>query len=202
MFKLTLPKYTLEEVCNSLEGFCSYGKVEAMSTLITQKGYQSVAEIGVFGGRSLLPMAYTMKCRGKGMVYGIDPYTVSDAIQDYGEDLNERTKQIDFEKVYEDIRKNISKFELEDHCTLLRKTSNEAVNEIPSIELLHIDGNHSYKNVASDLGNYVPKLVSGGILWMDDCDWVGVRQAIDEELAKGRLRLLGTQGSQLLAVKP
>lgn len=48
-------------------------------------------------------------------------------------------------------------------------TSKEAINEVPAIiDLLFIDGDHSYDAVLSDLTLYCPRLRTGGVLTMHD----------------------------------
>ena len=42
------------------------------------------------------------------------------------------------------------------------------------IDLLHIDGNHDFDSVAGDIEDYLPKVVSGGFVVLDDIDWEGV----------------------------
>ena len=53
------------------------------------------------------------------------------------------------------------------------------VNE--PIDLLFIDGDHSYDAVASDLKAYLPKVKAGGMLLLHDWGWAeGVRSAVRE----------------------
>jgi len=50
-----------------------------------------------------------------------------------------------------------------------------------SIDLLLIDGDHSYEGVTSDLRAYLPKVKAGGILFLHDWGWAeGVRSAVRE----------------------
>ena len=49
------------------------------------------------------------------------------------------------------------------------------------IDLLLIDGDHSYEGVTSDLKAYLPKVKAGGILFLHDWAWAeGVRSAVRE----------------------
>lgn len=76
-------------------------------------------------------------------LYGIDPY-------------------INRDEAYERTKNKLSKY---DNCTLLRKTSNEAINLVPDkVDLVFIDGSHVYDDVLADLNNYVPKVKSNGII--------------------------------------
>jgi predicted O-methyltransferase YrrM len=189
------------DVYNACEGWCSWYKAMAMRKYITDRKLTKIVELGVWRGKSLLPMAATVKKRKEGLVIGIDPYSVSEAIQDYGEDLNERTKALDFEGAYQSVLKNIEKFELQDYCKLIRKTSTEAAADISMIDLLHIDANHSESHVLNDVNLYLPKVIPGGIIWFDDSDWAGVESTIKKTLEGGRVKILETLGSQTIMEK-
>jgi len=48
---------------------------------------------------------------------------------------------------------------------ILRKTSDEAINDIPEgVDFVFVDGHHSYEQVSKDIANYFPKIKQGGIL--------------------------------------
>jgi predicted O-methyltransferase YrrM len=49
-----------------------------------------------------------------------------------------------------------------------------------SIDLIYIDGNHSYSAVKEDLEIWFPKIKSGGYITGHDFFWPSVRQALDE----------------------
>lgn len=56
-----------------------------------------------------------------------------------------------------------------------------------SIDLLIIDGDHSYEGVKFDFDNYFPLLQPGGYVIFDDYnaeEWPGVQQFIDQDLSK------------------
>lgn len=51
-----------------------------------------------------------------------------------------------------------------------------------SVDLVFIDGDHSYEWVLKDIKNYLPKIKSGGIISGHDYDfpdWIGVKKAVD-----------------------
>jgi predicted O-methyltransferase YrrM len=62
------------------------------------------------------------------------------------------------------------------------------ITQIPErLDILFIDGDHSYEGVKNDLNNYAPLVKSGGCIILHDvCSAYdpGVRQALDEFLAK------------------
>jgi predicted O-methyltransferase YrrM len=50
----------------------------------------------------------------------------------------------------------------------------------PGIGLLHIDGNHDYAKLRSDIEKYLPKLRPGGYLVLDDIGWPTIQPQYDE----------------------
>ncbi|HZK82391.1 MAG TPA: class I SAM-dependent methyltransferase [Humisphaera sp.] len=59
------------------------------------------------------------------------------------------------------------------------------------LDLLFIDGDHSYAGTKADLAHYGPKLKAGGLLLLHDYTYPEVRQACGEYLATRRARDLG-----------
>ena len=58
--------------------------------------------------------------------------------------------------------------------------------EDQSIDLVYIDGNHSYSFVKEDIAHWMPKIKNGGIIGGHDWDWEGVRNAILDSFEIGR----------------
>jgi predicted O-methyltransferase YrrM len=94
-------------------------------------------------------------------LYTIDPYIryadFNDSCNDYVDD-----------NFYNEVKTRLeSKFG--DRIKLVRKTSFEAVNDIPNnIDFLYIDGNHKYKYVLKELELYYDKVKTGGVIIGDD----------------------------------
>src|SRR5580704_14076834 len=60
---------------DQVHGWCSHQKASILIDLIASIGAKTIVEIGVWGGKSLLPMAYTLMRVGlNGKIYGIDPW--------------------------------------------------------------------------------------------------------------------------------
>lgn len=78
------------------------------------------------------------------------------------------------------------------NVTLIRKTSREAIMEVPELDFCYIDGNHSYANVYLDLAQYYYwKLKPGGIIGGHDftADFIGVCKAVMTFADLGELEL-------------
>jgi O-antigen biosynthesis protein len=101
---------------------------------------QSVAEFGL-----------TSKC------YAVDTWQGDEHSGQYGNDI--------FTRVSQHNEKHFSRF-----SKLLRMTFDEAVNYFSdeSIELLHIDGLHTYEAVSHDFETWLPKLAPGAVVMFHD----------------------------------
>lgn len=58
----------------------------------------------------------------------------------------------------------------------------------PKIDLLFIDGDHSYKSVRQDVESWLPKLKNSGIIIMHDIAWAEGVQKVLTENVKPRLK--------------
>ena len=104
-------------------------------------------------------------------LYCIDPYVDETAF------LHGKDRAND---AYLNAKKLLSKY---DNVEIIRKTSNEAVKDIPnSVDFVYIDGNHEYEFVHDDLMYYFPKVRKGGIIGGHDFDagHMGVAKAVFE----------------------
>lgn len=93
--------------------------------------------------------------------YLIDPYQV------YEEGDYKFSDQTYFDKQYKNLK---IKFKNYNNVEILRKTSKEAVNEIPNktLDFVYIDGNHQFEEVYEDLNLWFPKIKDNGFLCGDD----------------------------------
>ena len=185
----------IRNIIDECPGWCRVDKALAFEQIIRERNIKLSVEIGVYGGRSLLPQALAHKEYTGGMVIGIDPWNAHDAMQ-YGEGAakeifirtNERFKDFDFESLFQSVNRQIEKYGVQGHCKLIRKRSSDAVADIPDgIEFLHIDGNHGDDAVMQDVTLYLPKVKQGGLIWFDDVKWDSVSHAT--EYARSRCKL-------------
>ncbi|MBS3904292.1 MAG: class I SAM-dependent methyltransferase [Simkania sp.] len=138
---------------------------------------RSIVEIGVFDGRTsklfraLFPDAF---------LYLIDPWQL------YDEYLSAEAGPIskmqdDYENAYREVKET---FKQDQKVEILRKTSMEALDDVPDgIDLVYIDGNHSYFHVKQDIEHWFPKVCPMGMLSGHDYNpsyFPGVIKAVNE----------------------
>lgn len=117
-----------------------------------------VVELGVFRGQSyavFCQAAKTLKLNIR--CYGVDTWKGDIHNGEYGED------------VYEEFS-HYNQKEYGEFSQLLRMTFNEALThfEDGSIDLLHIDGLHTYEGVKNDFESWLPKMSPCGVVVFHD----------------------------------
>lgn len=149
-----------------------------MCELVLETKPDICVEIGVFAGRSLLAQAFGLRENGKGKIYGIDYWKLDTAIE--GENhLNKEwwTKKLDLELMHRLTMQAIWGHHLDSIATIIRAPSQHVHHLFPQIDILNIDGCHSEVASCRDVENYVPRVKSGGYIYMDDCDWPSTQKA-------------------------
>ncbi|MDI1318521.1 class I SAM-dependent methyltransferase [Flavobacterium sp.] len=166
-------------------GGCSHEKAFLMSLVIKEFKLKATADIGVYRGRSFFPQAIAHKMFSDGIVYGIDPYSNMDAVQNDRPDLQKELDNFitvtDFQKLFEGVSKIIVDNNYQNNGKLVRKKSSDAVVEFKNnntkFGLVHIDGNHDTKFVMEDIENYFPLLAEKSFIVLDDISWDSVAPA-------------------------
>ena len=162
---------------DELHGWCTKEKAATLMDLVLMLRPTTVVEIGVFGGKSLVPIAYALQEGGEGKIYGIDPWSSAESIVGMDAANREYWSNINHEDVYQGLLKKISKFGLQDYISLIRCTS-EAASPISNIDILHIDGNPSEENSLQDVMKWFPFVRSGGLIIVNDIYWGAKQPAI------------------------
>ena len=162
-------------------GWCKKDKAEKMMDLIHEVHPEICVEVGVFGGSSIYPTAQALKYIDKGIVHAIDPWENVDCIKGYNSnDPNYKWWQkVDLEKVHQGFLTLLTKYQLTEFCSTMVMTSEKAVVffEDESIDILHIDGNHTSEISCTDAEIWYPKVKQGGYIWFDDINWASTLKA-------------------------
>lgn len=158
------------DAMHQLEGWCTDQKAAILIDLVLMKSPETIVEIGVFGGKSLVPMAFALKEIGKGKIYGIDPWSAEASTEGMDGVNYEWWHNLDHDGIFIGLMRKIFQFNLISYIDLIRSTSANAPL-IPNIDILHIDGNHSERASYIDVTKWVPLVNSGGLIIFDDINW-------------------------------
>jgi len=179
----------------TMDGWTTLPKACALASLTLALRPASAVEIGIWAGRSLLPIAMAMKHLGTGLITGIDPYSSQESAKgEFGENEKWWAAQ-DHKAIKEKFLHFVNRFGLGNHIKHIEKPSDEVDLTGYRIELLHVDGSHTDQAVrdAERFGALVP---IGGIAVLDDLHWVGggVLRAIDTLEDMGFVEVLRRTG--------
>jgi predicted O-methyltransferase YrrM len=150
----------VQRIASSIDGWLSNAQGCALfraAAATTGKGL--IVEIGSWKGRSTAWLAAGARLSGA-KVYAVDPHT--------------RSREDPDAVTLEEFRANMARAGLADHVEALVMTSTEAAHSIPGpVELLFIDGDHSYDGVRQDVALWLPRLVDGGTVMFHDVGTAG-----------------------------
>ncbi len=121
---------------------------------------QKVVELGAYNGMSYFAFCQSMiENNISGLCYAVDTWGGDDHTGEYDDSI--------FEDVRHHARENYRGISY-----LLRMLFNEAVGhfEDESIDLLHIDGLHTYEAVQEDFNTWYSKVTPGGIILFHDIE--------------------------------
>lgn len=155
-------------------GWCSNEKsnkiIDCVLKVCSQYDNPTCVEIGVYGGKSLLPFGSALKELGKGKVYGIDPWSNQDALVGYEHPSHQQFwGTVDLNRMYDICVEAINELQLNDYVSLVKSSSNDA-EEIKDIHVIHIDGQHT-EQLIKDINKYAVNVVKGGYCFLDDVEW-------------------------------
>lgn len=160
----------VKQTNSQLEGWCSPEKAIALASMVVALRPETVVEIGVFGGRSLIPMALACRAVGHGNVIGIDPWDKAVAIREYaGQPQHQKWwAELDIESIRTGFLNKMTGAGLANVVTIIRDESRN-VQPPNVISLLHVDGAHS-ETACKDTERFAPRVTAGGLVVMDDTD--------------------------------
>jgi len=140
-----------------------------------------VVEVGTFEGKNAEDILDRLSVT---KFFIVDPY---ESHADYSETEPGQTNKV-LNKAMRKCGKRLSEYP---HLiTWLRKYSDDALDEIPMVDFIYIDGDHSYKQAKKDMVNYWDKVNEGGILAGHDitAQNYGVAQAFVEFCSERNLK--------------
>ncbi len=162
----------IEAAERQLEGWCTREKALALARLVLRERPQVCVEIGVYGGRSLMPCAAALRANGAGRIYGIEAWSNATALRHATQDTNDCWwRTVDFARIKRGFFRFVVDQDLSAQICLLETDSRRAAAAFEAIDFLHIDGGHSVLGAAEDVLHYAAKVRPGGIIVFDDTDW-------------------------------
>jgi hypothetical protein len=168
----------------SLEGWCSREKAIAFIDMVLTEKPKVWVEIGVFGGSSLFPVLSAFKFLNEGTAIGIDAWDKIECIR-YFDPVRDKVDlkwwgNLNINKIHDSFQSMLSLHDLKKYCKVLRLTSEAASKEVKeTIDVLYIDGNHSETVSTRDVELYLPKVRSGGYIWINDSLWPSRQKAVE-----------------------
>lgn len=173
---MSLPNHirtAIEEYIPPLEGWTEPDRACEMAELVYETKPKVVVEIGTFGGRSAIAMAFALRQNNNGgKIYCIDPWRLEYANEGEGED-NQKwwTENIQIHEIHRKCMEAIWSHNIDDWLVVIRAASQHCFELFKKIDILLIDGNHSEVASLRDAQLYVPNVRPGGHVLADDIDW-------------------------------
>ena len=165
------------DMIESVQGAISIGQARLLRKFARQVSEGVIIEVGSFRGRSTVALSVGSREGANAAVFAIDPHEEFDGV--FGGKFGPPDRRAFFESMlstgcWQNVR--------------LVNLSSEVVSAAwqRPVELLWIDGDHSYEGVRRDFDCWVPHLLPGGTIALDDTEaGGGPAQLVEELLAEG-----------------
>lgn len=180
----------IETIIPSIDGWCSPERACELAALVVGLKPKLTVCLGVWGGRDTFALALAHQYNGFGCVLAIDPFAAAASVEGQsGANADWWGSQDRHEIVHDRFLKNVDEFGLRQWVAFQRQKSS-AVTPPDEIGLLIVDGNHGPESI-SDVNQWAPNVVPGGIVYCDDIAWSGgaVQQAVSELIKMGFVQL-------------
>jgi predicted O-methyltransferase YrrM len=154
-------------------GWCSEAKARWLVDLVSHRRTATVLEIGVFGGKSFLPMAAAMTC-WDGTAYGVESWSSEVSVaESTGASNDQWWSSVDMKAVKSRFYAAVARLGLASTIRMLELPSDEAWHALreTAFGLIHIDGSHAPQQALRDVQQWSALLAPDGLLVVDDIDW-------------------------------
>ena len=154
-------------------GWCSLDKagciIDCIDEIFSTVDDPTCVEIGVFGGKSVIPTVLELKRMKSGKLYAIDPWSNGEATKGYEDANYDFWSKVDMDKIYNIFITLLEENDCKEYVEIIRKPSDEAPH-IFNIDFLYIDGQHTDQAIR-DATKYATQVKLGGYCIADDIDW-------------------------------
>lgn len=158
-----------EMQAGQITGWCPIEKALDLAVTVVALRPKMVVELGVWGGRSLLPMALACEAIDHGVVVGIDPWSPAASVEGYDAPNVEWWGKQDHEQIYRGFLAHVERLGLKNRVAIERAKSDNAA--VPgTVDFLHVDGQHC-EQALRDVRKFGAAVRVGGIVCMDDIEW-------------------------------
>jgi predicted O-methyltransferase YrrM len=165
-----------DRVCTilpSIDGWCSAEKAMDFIDLVMEVKPKVYVEIGVFAGKSVFPVASALKYLGEGVIFCIDPWDKMECMKYLTLKMDQPHLiwwgKVPFDKLHSAFLNNVKRYGLGEQCITIKSSAQNAVSQIDgSIDILYIDANYSEQLGLEIAQLYLPKVRSGGYIWLND----------------------------------
>lgn len=181
-----------------IPGWCPLQKALELAATVVALRPKICVEIGVYGGKSLLPIALACESVRAGVVIGIDPWSPAASAEGYTGENATWWGRLDHEGILKSFFANVDRLGLKDRVAVERAKSDDALLP-PTIDLIHLDGQHTEQAIR-DVKRFCSNVRLGGIAVLDDLEWINdgkahVAMAVTELLSLGFVELHRTKQS-------
>lgn len=179
----------IEKDLEKIEGWCSLDKAMFLIKLVEEYSVTSHLELGVYCGRSLLPVALAIKevCSKKSIlsdIVGCDSWNLTYTTQGTPDPSRDALRdkwwsQIDHTGLFLYTINLMKKYDVHKNVRLIRLSSLEYAKCVDSnsLDMLHQDGNHSTEISLQEVELYYDKVKKGGLWVFDDTDFNSTKPA-------------------------
>lgn len=163
-------------------GWCCAEKRDAIYDAVRSLGdsfndFLECVEIGVYGGQSLLPAAMALRDTSRGgIVAGIDPYTAAASLDGLQPEVARQWwGDLDHDAIRAGAEKAIRPYAT--WCRLVVAMPDDVADGYHGLHYLHVDDSHATATALRNVRTWLPKLLPGGVLVLDDATWESVQPA-------------------------
>lgn len=193
-----------------IPGMCDDEKLRALLEIARHSVNGDIVEIGSWWGKSAFIFSWLSQHFKIGNLLCIDPWSSIHLIQNE-KIVDSGSKKVDADEALNIFKIGLLPFNAND-INYLRMTSNEAArlysnnysvksevfgltNYTGKISILHIDGNHSYEAVKTDIDLWGKFVIDGGWIIFDDYLWPygdGPKKISDEFIYQHKSKIANT----------
>lgn len=160
----------IDSIFDTTKGWCPRDKAHYLANCVLEHKPKVIVEVGVFEGKSFLPMALAATKVPGCKLIAIDAWDNEVAIREtVSAEHRDWWIKAELETHYQEFIKKLTTHNLESIVEVIRADSN-TVDPPAEINLLHVDGSHD-ATAESDIVRFGRCVVLGGIAVLDDLNW-------------------------------